>query len=68
MGEAKRRQLLGVGPRKKSGKFTDTDRFIKWLPLTKKDLSKYPYAAPVTMAIGLILLLIDWPSFNTGGQ
>ena len=64
MGEAKRRQLLGVGPRKNSEEIRDTDRFIKWLPITKRQLSKYPYAAPVTMAIGLILLLVDWPSFN----
>ena len=64
MGEAKRRQLLGLGPRRKIEEIRNTDRFIKWLPFTKRQLSKYPYAAPVTMAIGLILLLIDWPSFN----
>ena len=66
MGEAKRRQLLGVGPRKRIEKMDNADRFIRWLPFTKKQMSKFPYAAPVTMAIGLILLLIDWTSFNTG--
>ena len=66
MGEAKRRQLLGIGPRKIIKEMDESDRFIKWLPFSKKQIYKYPYAAPVTMAIGLLLLLIDWTSFNTG--
>ena len=34
------------------------------LKLNQRD--QYPYAAPVTMAIGLILLLIDWTNLNVG--
>ena len=65
MGEAKRRKDLCIPPRLKNQKF-QTERLISWLPITKKQLSKYPYAAPVTMAIGLILLLVDWTNLNVG--
>ena len=67
MGEAKRRKDLGIPPRDK--KLKDTlveDRYIPWLPLTKTQMSKYPYAPVATMALGLILLLVDWSSFNLG--
>ena len=64
MGEAKRRKDLGIPPRIKNFQKDHTERLISWLPISKKQISKYPYAAPVTMAIGLILLLIDWTSFN----
>ncbi len=66
MGEAKRRKDLGVSPRLKKNQKVQSERFISWLPITKKQLSKYPYAAPVTMAIGLILLLVDWTNLNVG--
>ena len=66
MGEAKRRKDLGIPPRVKENKNNQTERLISWLPISKKQLSKYPYAAPVTMAIGLILLLVDWTSLNVG--
>tara|TARA_Y100001933_G_scaffold176757_1_gene175287 strand:- start:553 stop:759 length:207 start_codon:yes stop_codon:yes gene_type:complete len=67
MGEAKRRKELGVPPRDKKLKDTSIkDRYIKWLPLTKTQMSRYPYAPVATMALGLILLLIDWNSFNSG--
>ena len=66
MGEAKRRKELGVPPRQKKIQKDQSERLIKWLPITKKQLSKYPYAAPVTMAIGLILLLVDWTNLNVG--
>tara|TARA_B100000212_G_C27314067_1_gene507081 strand:+ start:245 stop:442 length:198 start_codon:yes stop_codon:yes gene_type:complete len=62
MGEAKRRKQLGIPPRLKLE--DKSDRLISWFPITKKQMSKYPYAAPVTMAIGVILLLIDWTNFN----
>ena len=64
MGEAKRRKDLGIRPRLKKNQKVQSERLISWLPITKKQLSKYPYAAPVTMAIGLILLLIDWTNLN----
>ena len=66
MGEAKRRKDLGIPPRLKKIQKDQSERFISWLPISKKQLSKYPYAAPVTMAIGLILLLVDWTSLNVG--
>jgi len=68
MGEAKRRKDLGIPPRVKENKNNQTERLISWLPISKKQLSKYPYAAPVTMAIGLILLLVDWTSLNVGAR
>ena len=66
MGEAKRRKDLGIPLRLKNNQKNQSERLISWLPITKKQLSKYPYAAPVTMAIGLILLLIDWTNLNVG--
>ena len=66
MGEAKRRKDLGIQPRIKKIQKDQSERLISWLPITKKQLSKYPYAAPVTMAIGLILLLVDWTNLNVG--
>ena len=66
MGEAKRRKDLGIPPRLKNNQKNQSERLISWLPITKKQLSKYPYAAPVTMAIGLILLLVDWTNLNIG--
>ena len=66
MGEARRRKDLVIPPRLKKIKKYQSERLISWLPITKKQLSKYPYAAPVTMAIGLILLLVDWTNLNVG--
>jgi len=67
MGEAKRRKELGIPPRKNTFKDTSNkDRYISWLPLTKTQISKYPYAPVATMALGLIFLLVDWASFNSG--
>tara|TARA_Y100001933_G_scaffold225110_1_gene238151 strand:+ start:99 stop:305 length:207 start_codon:yes stop_codon:yes gene_type:complete len=66
MGEAKRRRDLGIPPRLKRIQKDQSERVIKLLPITKKQLSKYPYVAPVTMAIGLILLLVDWTNLNVG--
>ena len=66
MGEAKRRKDLGIPPRVEQFKKIESERLISWLPISKKQILKYPYAAPVTMAIGLILLLIDWTSLNVG--
>ena len=68
MGEAKRRKDLGMPPRLKTNQKDQSERLISWLPITKKQISKYPYAAPVTMAIGLFLLLVDWTNLNVGGR
>ena len=67
MGEAKRRKDLGMPPRIKKNQKDRSESFFLWLPFTKKQFSKYPYAAPVTMAIGLIILLVDWTNLNVGG-
>ena len=66
MGEAKRRKDLGIPPRLIKFQKEQSERIFSWLPITKKQLSQYPYAAPVTMAIGLILLLVDWTNLNVG--
>ena len=66
MGEAKRRKVLGMPPRVKKNQKFESERYITWLPISKKQMSKYPYAAPVTMAIGLILLLVDWNNISVG--
>jgi len=66
MGEAKRRKVLGIPPRVTKNRKDQSQRIISWLPISKKQISKYPYAAPVTMAIGLILLLVDWTKLNVG--
>ncbi len=67
MGEAKRRKELGLPPRISfdSEYNTSKDKIISWLPVTRTQLSRYPYLPVVTMALGLILLLVDWTSFNT---
>ena len=67
MGEAKRRKELGMPPRENKSIVTNTkDRYLSWLPITKTQMSRYPYAPVATMALGLILLLVDWTSFNSG--
>ena len=66
MGEAKRRKDLSIQPRVKKNQIDQSERLISWLPISKKQISKYPYAAPITMAIGLILLLVDWANLNIG--
>jgi len=66
MGEARRRKDLCIPPREKINHKKKSERIISWLPISRKQMSRYPYAAPVTMAIGLILLLIDWTSLNVG--
>ena len=64
MGEAKRRKKLGLSPRYEMKTIKDSDKYLSWLPLTKNQMSKYPYAPVATMAIGLFLLLVDWTKFN----
>ena len=68
MGEAKRRKDLGIPPRTKNDQKDQSERLISWLPISKRQISKYPYAAPVTMAIGLFLLLVDWTPLNQNAK
>ena len=67
MGEAKRRQLLGIPPRKKIKDFKKSDKFISWIPITKTRIKKYPYMGVATMALGAILFLVSG-GFNTISQ
>ena len=64
MGEAKRRQELGIPTRKKIIDKKKSDRYISWLPITKTIIKKYPYMGVVTMALGAIIFLASG-GFNT---
>ena len=64
MGEAKRRQVLGIPPREKIIDFKKSERFISWLPITKARIKKYPYMGVATMALGAIIFLVSG-GFNT---
>ena len=59
MGEAKRRQVLGILPRKKIIDIKKSDRYISWLPITKSRIKKYPYMGVATMAIGAFIFLVS---------
>ena len=59
MGEAKRREELGIPPRKKTVCLEKSDRYISWLPITKTRIKKYPYMGVVTMALGAIIFLVS---------
>ena len=64
MGEAKRRQLLGISSRRKTINKKESDRYISWLPITKTRIKKYPYMGVATMALGAIIFLVSG-GFNT---
>ena len=59
MGEAKRRQELGMSPRKKITNIERSDRYLYWLPITKTRIKKYPYMGVATMALGAIVFLVS---------
>ena len=59
MGEAKRRDELGLPPRQKKVELNKSDRYISWLPLTKSRIKKYPYMGVATMALGVIIFLVS---------
>lgn len=67
MAEAKRRQELGISPRKKLINLEKSDRYISWLPITKTRIKKYPYMGFATMALGAIIFLVGG-GFNTISQ
>ncbi len=64
MGEAKRREVLGIPPRKNTIEIKKSDRYISWLPITKTTIKKYPYMGVATMALGAIIFLVSG-GFNT---
>ena len=64
MGEAKRREVLGIPPRKDTIDIKKSDRYISWFPITKTTIKKYPYMGVATMALGAIIFLVSG-GFNT---
>ena len=40
MGEAKRREELGLPPRQKNFDLNKSDRYLSWLPITKFNIKK----------------------------
>jgi len=59
MGEAKRRDKLGLPPRQKQFEINKSDRYISWLPISKSRINKYPYMGVATMALGAIIFLVS---------
>ena len=59
MGEAKRREELGLPPRPKKVEFNKSDRYLSWLPITKSRIKKYPYMGVATMLLGAIIFLVS---------
>ena len=59
MGEAKRREKLGLTPREKKIEIDGSDRYFSWLPITKSRIKNYPYMGVATMALGAIIFLVS---------
>ena len=59
MGEAKRREQLGLLPRQKKIELNRSDKYLSWLPITKSRIKKYPYIGVSTMALGAIIFLVS---------
>ena len=59
MGEAKRREELGLSPRQKKVELIKSDRLFSWLPITKSRIKKYPYIGVATMLLGAIIFLVS---------
>ena len=58
MGEARRREELGLSPRKKI-ELKKSDRYFSWFPMNKSIIRKYPYMGIATMALGMIIFLVS---------
>ena len=59
MGEAKRREELGLPPRQKKVELNKSDRYISWLPINKSRIKKYPYMGVAKMALGAKIFLVS---------
>ena len=59
MGEAKRREELGLPPRQNRVELNKSDRYFSWLPITKSRIKKYPYMGVATMLLGAIIFLVS---------
>ena len=68
MGEAKRRERLGLPPREKKVELDNSDRYFSWLPITKSRIKKYPYMGIATMALGAIIFLISGGANSISNQ
>ena len=68
MGEAKRRERLGLPRREKKVELDDSDRYFSWLPITKSSIKKYPYMGVATMALGAIIFLISGGANSISNQ
>ena len=64
MGEAKRREELGLPPREKKIQEDKSDRYFSWIPITKSRIKKYPYMGVATMALGVIVFLVSGGANN----
>ena len=59
MGEAKRRKDLGISIKEKIIYIKKSDRYISFLPITKKTIKNFPYMGVITMALGAIIFLVS---------
>ena len=59
MGEAKRREELGLPPRQKKVELNKSDRYFSWLPINKSMIKNYPYMGVATMALGATIFLVS---------
>ena len=59
MGEAKRREVLGLPPKGRRIEVDKAERLFVWIPITKSRIKKYPYMGVATMAIGAIIFLVS---------
>ena len=59
MGEAKRREELGLPSRQKKVASNKSDRYFSLLPIIKSRINKYPYMGVATMALGAIIFLVS---------
>ena len=59
MGEAKRREELGLPSRQKKVEINKSDKYFSWLKIIRSRIQKYPYMGVVTMVLGLIIFLVS---------
>ena len=64
MGEAKRKEELGLPPRQKKVETSKAVKYFSWLPITKSRIKKYPYMGVVTMALGAIIFLVSGGAYS----
>ena len=62
MGEAKRRELLGLPPKNKSinKKVDNSPQLIKWLPITENQKDRFIKFSIKASWVGIFLLILLW--------